>query len=230
MRNWTLIIALIIGTLTALSAQRGGSYAYDYGNPGTRSNQARPYSNPDHRSNNGYGRGYGQGHGHGHGHGHQTNHHHHQNNHHHHQTNHHHHQTNVHHHYNNNNVGGSCGPVRPVAHGHGYNGYCRYTNHTFGWRPVCASSFNAGCRSIFSCGFDNDRLRAAKRFVRYNYVSAHQIAHIMTSFSFESTRLAFAKFAFHRTCDIQNYGFVFDALTFNSSRRELDCYIRDYHW
>jgi hypothetical protein len=67
-------------------------------------------------------------------------------------------------------------------------------------------------------------------FVDHNYVSAHQIADIMSFFSFESTRLKFAKYAFHRTCDIQNYGVVFAELTFNSSRRELDCYIRDYHW
>lgn len=114
--------------------------------------------------------------------------------------------------------------------GHGYLGYCRYTNHNFGWRPVGASVFNTCRQRVRSCGFENDRLREAMHFVEANYVNACQIADIMRLFSFESTRLRFAKYAFHRTCDIQNYHLVFDALTFNSSRHELDCYIRDYHW
>lgn len=115
-------------------------------------------------------------------------------------------------------------------HGHRYLGYCRYSNHNFGWRPVGASAFNSCHQRVRRCGFENDRLREAMHFVDMNYVNSCQIADIMRLFSFESTRLRFAKYAFHRTCDVQNYHLVFDALNFNSSRRELDCYIRDFHW
>ncbi|BDS09702.1 DUF4476 domain-containing protein [Aureispira anguillae] len=240
MKNLTLIIALIIGTTVALSAQRGGGLNSN-SNSGSNNSSLRGNSNLNTNPNLGsthrggtssYGRdgssrpgSYGtarRGRGNGHHHNHHNSHHgHHNNNH-----NHHHgHHNNHHHgHGHHNHV------VTVNYHGHHYNGYCSYTNHNYGWRPVCVADFNAGCYSIRSCGYDRDRLRAAKRFVRYNYVSSYQIADIMRMFSFESTRLAFAKYAFHRTCDVQNYGIVFDYLDFNSSRRELDCYIRDYRW
>ena len=115
-------------------------------------------------------------------------------------------------------------------HGHRYVGYCNYTNHNYGWSPVNVSIYN-GCRQrLRSCGFESDRLREAMAFVDRYYVSSHQIADIMHCLNFESSRLEFAKYAFHRTCDVQNYGVVFGELTFNSSRRELDGYIRDYNW
>ncbi|WMX16993.1 MULTISPECIES: DUF4476 domain-containing protein [unclassified Aureispira] len=249
MKNLTLIIALIIGTSFALSAQRGGGTLNSNGNTssnstlrgnsnlnrnpnlGTTSRGGSNYGRGGGRPNSGYsnsGRGGNRPNGYGHhNHGHHG---HHNNGHHgHHNNSHHVYHNNGHHghhgHHNNVNV-----VVTSHHHGHYYNGYCNYTNHNYGWAPVCVADFNIGCRSIRGCGYDNDRLRAAKRFVRCNYVSAHQIADIMLMFSFESTRLAFAKYAFHRTCDIHNYGIVFDQLAFNSSRRELDCYIRDYHW
>jgi hypothetical protein len=253
MKNITLIIALIIGTSFALSAQRGGgannnnnsnsgfdndtrgnatltttkggSRPNSYGN----NNNGRGGNRPNGYGNNNGGRPNNNGH-HGHnnnGHnGHNNNGHHGHNN-----NGHHGHNNNGHHGHNNNGHHGhnvSYNGGRP--HGHNYNGYCNYSNHTYGWRPVCVASFNVGCRSIRSCGYDSDRLRSAKRFVRNNYVNAHQIADIMMMFSFESTKLEFAKYAFHRTCDIQNYGAVFNTLSFNSSRRNLDCYIRDFQW
>lgn len=210
------------------------------GNPSTRSGHKENYGRDGRtrpgsygNTNNGRSGRHGSGHHNNH-YGHNNNHH---NNHHGHNNNHGHHSGHGHHttvvHHNNNHHGhhGHGHNVVTVSrHGHNYNGYCSYTNHNYGWRPVCVNDFNTGCYSIRSCGFDSDRLRAAKRFVRNHYVSSHQIADIMDMFSFESTKLSFAKYAFHRTCDVQNYGIVFDYLTFNSSRRELDCYIRDYRW
>ncbi|CAA6829722.1 MAG: HlyD family of secretion proteins, partial [uncultured Aureispira sp.] len=115
-------------------------------------------------------------------------------------------------------------------HGHNYNSYCNYSNHNYGWNPICRADFSIGCRSIRGFHDESDRFRAARRFVRNNYVNAHQIADIMMMFRHESTKLEFAKYAFHRTCDIQNYGIVFAQLTYKSSRRDLDCYVRDFQW
>lgn len=257
MKNLTLIIAFIIGTSFALSAQRGGGTLNSNNNTGSNTNirgnstlntnpnlgnasrggSSTPTSrygrggqrpNSYGNTNNGRPSNNGRGGGHGH-HGHHNNGHngHYNNGHHgHHNNGHNGHYNNGHHgHHNNVNV-----VVTTGHHGHNYNGYCNYSNHNYGWNPVCVSDFNIGCRSIRSCGYDRDRLRSARHFVRHNYVNAHQIADIMLMFSFESTRLEFAKYAFHRTCDVQNYGIVFDHLSFNSSRRELDCYIRDFHW
>lgn len=242
MKKLTVIIAFIIGTSFALSAQRGGTLNHNTNtgsntnirgnstlntNPnlgstsrgGTsnygRTGNVRPNSHG--HTNNGRPNNYGHnGHNNGHHATHNNNNNRHYNNGHH---------GHNHGHHNNVNV-----VVTTHRHGHNYNGYCSYSNHNYGWNPVCVADFNMGCRTIRSCGYDADRLRSARHFVRHNYVSAYQIADIMLMFSFESTRLEFAKYAFHRTCDVQNYGVVFDQLSFNSSRRELDCYIRDFHW
>ena len=42
----------------------------------------------------------------------------------------------------------------------------------------------------------------------------------------ESTKLEFAKYAYKRTYDIENYYKVNDAFTFESSIEELDAYIQ----
>ena len=161
---------------------------------------------PGHGQQGGFGPGPGYGGGHGHGH-------------------------------HGNGFGNGPRPPRGGGHGphvgrrgHRYLGYCRYDNHSFGWTPVGSPVFNRGCHNIRRCGFENDRLRQAMFFVDHNYVTAYQVADIMRLFSFESSRLQFAKYAFHRTCDVHNYGVVFNALAFTSSRRNLDCYIRDYRW
>jgi hypothetical protein len=269
MKNITLIIAFIIGTSFALSAQRGGTTntntnsGLDKDNRGNstistknrggasnhgRTGNGRPtgHATNGSPSNNGRGGGhYNNGHNNNNGHhnnGHYNNGHnnngHHNNGH-----NNNGHNNNGHHnnghnngHHNNghnnghHNNGHNNGHHNNGHHGHNYNSYCNYSNHNYGWNAVCVTDFNIGCRSIRSFGYDSDRLRSAKRFVRNNYVSSHQIADMMRMFSFESTKLEFAKYAFHRTCDVQNYGTVFNHLGFNSSRRDLDCYIRDFQW
>jgi hypothetical protein len=285
MKNLTLIIAFIIGTSFALSAQRDGSLNSNTNkgsNASTRGNSTisknpnlgtasrggssksgrgndrpssgrgndRPNSygntNNGRPSNNGRGGGHhNNGHHNNNGHnGHNNNGHHASHNNGHHNNGHHNSHNNGHngHHASHNNGHGHNGHhgnvnvVVSTGHGHGhgrghnYNSYCNYSNHSYGWNAVCVTDFNIGCRTIRNCGYDADRLRSAKRFVRHNYVSSHQIADIMLMFSFESSRLEFAKYAFHRTCDVQNYGIVFDQLAFNSSRRDLDCYVRDFQW
>ena len=104
-------------------------------------------------------------------------------------------------------------------------GFGHYQPNNFGWTPMSPSDFNLGCNSIRKNPFDRDRLNAAIRFLRNNYISVKQVRTIMQMFTFESTKLKFAKYAFRRTYDIRNYYLVFDCLTFNSSKKELDNYI-----
>ena len=225
MKNLTLILAFIIGTSFALTAQRGSSNSNsgsnnsnynnssqlnrnpnmgqtdrgrgsDYTNSNRRHNYSgNQYNNHHNNHHNGH---HGQHNGNNHNHQYGHNHHNHHNNHHNHQS----------------------------YHGNSY-GYGHYTNYHPGWHSVCVADFNRGCRSIRHYGFDNDRLCAAKRFASSRHLSVNQVREIMHMFTFESTKLKFAKFAFSRTCDVQNYYLVFDCLTFNSSRRELDCFINN---
>ena len=244
MKNTFFILALLLSTTFVLSAQqnleplasnksgstnkeyygnngqRGNDYNHRYGNNGGRVDDHRDnryYGNNGRhgggngRHGGGYGHGHGGGHGHhaGQGHGHGGGH---------------------GHHAGHGHGHGGHGHAVSRRHGHRYVGYCNYTNHNYGWAPVSVSIFNGCCQRIRRCGFESDRLREAMYFVDHHYVSSHQIADMMHFLEFESSRLEFAKYAFHKTCDIQNYGVVFGELQFRSSRQELDCYIRDYTW
>jgi hypothetical protein len=81
-------------------------------------------------------------------------------------------------------------------------------------------------RRMQDSGFDNDRLAIAKRHVRNNDVSSRDVSRMMRAMSFESNKLELAKFAYPFTIDPQNYEMVYDALSFSSSRRSLDQFLR----
>ena len=83
-------------------------------------------------------------------------------------------------------------------------------------------------RSIMNASFESDKQRIAEQAVMHNRVRANNIFQIMNMFSFESSKLSFAKFAYQYCDDINNYYIVNDAFTFNSSIRELDNYIRNH--
>jgi len=76
--------------------------------------------------------------------------------------------------------------------------------------------------------FSDDQLQMAKRITRSNYLTANQIKRIAHIFSFEDTRLKYLKFAYQFCRDKNNYWIVNDALTFSSSKRELNNYISHF--
>jgi hypothetical protein len=53
-----------------------------------------------------------------------------------------------------------------------------------------------------------------------------QVSQIMALFSFEDSKLDFAKFAYGRTYDLSNYFMVNNAFTFSSSVDELNDFIQ----
>lgn len=73
--------------------------------------------------------------------------------------------------------------------------------------------------------FDDSKLSIAKQILNSNPLNSDQVKRIMNLFWFESTRLEFAKFAYFRVYDPQNYFVVNDTFVFNSSIDELNDYI-----
>ncbi len=73
--------------------------------------------------------------------------------------------------------------------------------------------------------FDSSRLDLMKMQIQYQYFTSMQVAQIMEEFSFDSNKLEFAKLAFLKTIDPQNYYCVSEKLTFSSSRKELNQFI-----
>lgn len=94
-----------------------------------------------------------------------------------------------------------------------------------GCPAMSAASFNALMSSIEKKNFEDDKLAIAKQATNANCVSVAQIKQIMGAFSFEDSRLSFAKYAYSRCVDPQNYFQVNDAFEFDSSVEELDEHI-----
>jgi hypothetical protein len=214
MKNLTLTLGLIVMTSLTISAQRANSSD----RPGNRHGNTSYHNNHNghHNNHNGHHNNH-NGHHNNHN-GHHNNHYGHHNNQNGHHNNHYGHNNNHYGHYNNH---------------YGYysgQGFGHYACNNYGWAAVCATDFNLGYNSIRHYAFDRDRLTAANRFARNHHLTVKQVRKIIHMFTFESTKLKFAKYAFGRTCDVENYHLVFDCLTFNSSRRELDRYINNHYY
>jgi hypothetical protein len=102
----------------------------------------------------------------------------------------------------------------------GYNGPigCPY--------PISDLDFADVKRSIASKSFEDSKLTVAKEVTSANCLFAREVKEIMLLFSFEDTRLSFAKFAYQYTFDKGNYYKVNDAFQFESSIDELRQYLQ----
>jgi hypothetical protein len=79
-----------------------------------------------------------------------------------------------------------------------------------------------------NAGFESDKKLIAEQAISSHRVKAIQVYRILTMFSFESTKLKIAKFAYGYCIDKNNYYLVNDAFSFSSSIRELNNYIGNY--
>lgn len=88
--------------------------------------------------------------------------------------------------------------------------------------------FDAMKTAIVAYSSDSDRIKKAKEFLPNNFLLAEQVKEIMTLFVFEDVRLDFAKEAYAKTYDPQNYSVVQGVLVNPSSQRDLQSYIDNY--
>jgi hypothetical protein len=101
----------------------------------------------------------------------------------------------------------------------GYNGEygCPY--------PMSPADFSDAKRTIDSKNFEDSKLTIAKQIIGSNCLLSSQVRDLMELFTYETTKLEFAKFAYRYTLDIGNYYKVNDAFTYESSIDELNDYI-----
>ncbi|MGC8865899.1 MAG: DUF4476 domain-containing protein [Bacteroidales bacterium] len=116
-------------------------------------------------------------------------------------------------------------PLPPV-----YGGGPAYTGPVGCPYPISAQQFDQVLNSIQSKSFDDSKLTIAKQVISSNCLWTTQVKQIMLLFSFESTRLELAKFAYGHTYDIGNYYMLNDAFSFESSIEELNNYIKGFKW
>ncbi len=86
--------------------------------------------------------------------------------------------------------------------------------------------FDQAKASISSKNFEDSKLTIAKQIIQGNCLLSSQVREMLELFSFEDTRLNFAKFAYAYTLDLGNYYKVNDAFKFELSIDELNKFIQ----
>lgn len=94
--------------------------------------------------------------------------------------------------------------------------------------PMSQGDFESAKRSVSSKDFEDSKLTIAKQILGSNCMTCSQVRDMMNLFDFETTKLDFAKFAYGRTYDYNNYYKLNDAFTFESSISDLNAYMNGY--
>jgi hypothetical protein len=92
--------------------------------------------------------------------------------------------------------------------------------------PMTELDFRDVKASISSKSFEDSKLTIAKEVISATCMFASEVKEIMELFTYESTRLEFAKFAYAYTFDLGNYYKVNSAFQFESSIDELNKYLK----
>ncbi len=110
-------------------------------------------------------------------------------------------------------------PPPPPAYLPGYNGNIGCPI------PMNPADFSDLKNTIASKSFEDSKMTIAKQVLQQNCLFVSQVKELMSLFTFEETKLDFAKYAYGFTYDIGNYFKVNDMFTFESSIDELNIYI-----
>jgi hypothetical protein len=90
---------------------------------------------------------------------------------------------------------------------------------------MSGTDFDDAVSSIKSKSFEDSKLTTAKQICKGSCMTAEQIRDINKIFSFEETRLDFAKYAYDYVYDSSKYYKVNDSFTFESSIEDLNEYL-----
>lgn len=91
--------------------------------------------------------------------------------------------------------------------------------------PMAGGDFQSALESLNSKTFSDSRMTQAKQILNSNCMSADQIKTVMKAFEYEDDKLEFAKVAYDRCADPENYWKVNDAFEFEMTIDELNEYI-----
>jgi hypothetical protein len=92
--------------------------------------------------------------------------------------------------------------------------------------PMAPGDFQSAKSTIEQASFEESKLSTAKEIASSNCLYAGQVAEICRLFGFENTKLDFAKYAYRRCIDPQNYFKVNNVFDFDASKTELSKYTR----
>lgn len=86
-------------------------------------------------------------------------------------------------------------------------------------------SFNSAKKTIADASFEETKLSTAKTILGSNCFSTNQVVEVCKLFSFEQSKLDFAKYAYSKCTDRGNYFKVASVFSFDASKSELNEYI-----
>lgn len=88
-------------------------------------------------------------------------------------------------------------------------------------------SFNDAIRTIKASNWDDTRLSTAKTIANSNYFTTDQIMTICRIFSWDDSKLDFAKYAYKRCVDYNNYFKVATVFSWDDNKTKLNEYINN---
>lgn len=88
------------------------------------------------------------------------------------------------------------------------------------------AAFAKAKQTVENQSFEDDKLTVAKQIANSQCLSTAQITEMMAAFSFEDSKIEWAKTAYDRTYDVGNYWMLNDHFTFSASVDELNKYIQ----
>jgi hypothetical protein len=90
--------------------------------------------------------------------------------------------------------------------------------------------FNGFIQKIKSQWFNSGKINTAKDGLTKSYFTTYQVKTVLQLFSSESDKLELAKLSYRNTVDPRNYYQLYDVFSFQSSKDDLDRYLKDYRY
>jgi flagellar basal body rod protein FlgC len=87
------------------------------------------------------------------------------------------------------------------------------------------SDFNEGLKAVKNESFSDNKLNAARQFLRHNCVTTDQVRILLKEFSFEETRLEVAKMAYDKVTDKNRYFTIANEFSFSSTKSEFNSFL-----
>ncbi len=94
-----------------------------------------------------------------------------------------------------------------------------------GPQPMDARSFSDAKNTVNNASFESTKYSTAKTILANNYFTTEQVMQLCNLFSFENTKLAFAKDAYTRVLDQNNYYKLATIFSFDSNKQALNNFI-----
>ncbi|PID89435.1 MAG: hypothetical protein CSA05_03525 [Bacteroidia bacterium] len=77
--------------------------------------------------------------------------------------------------------------------------------------------------------YESDKLQAAKDVIDNNQIKSNQLVDIIALFGFESSKIEFAKYAYPKVINKNQFHKVYDAFIKNNTIKELKQFVKEYH-